>query len=93
MAANRPTLSNYEIEDKRALQCMDLQEMLGLESILRGFHHVDWLTLLRDTWVPPKVSPDGESKERCKDPLEQSVTLVRGVWDIMESLWTCRNNI
>jgi hypothetical protein len=45
-------------------------------SILRGFHHVDWLTLLRDTWVPPQVSPDGTSKEQRKDPLEQSVTLV-----------------
>ena len=93
MAANKPPLSTYEIEDERALQCIDSQEMLGLESILRGFHHVDWLTLLRDTWVPPKVSPDGKSKERRKDPLEQSVTLVRGVWDIMESLWACRNSI
>ena len=53
---------------------MDSQEMLGLESILRGFHHVDWLTLLQDTWVPPQVSPDGKSKEQRKDPLEQSVT-------------------
>ena len=93
VAANRPPLSNYEVEDGCALQCMDSQEMLGLESILWGFHHVDWLTLLRDTWVPPQVSPDGESKERRKDPLKQSVTLVQGVWDIMESLWTCRNNI
>jgi hypothetical protein len=34
VAANRPPLSNYEVEDGRALQCMDSQEMLGLESIL-----------------------------------------------------------
>ncbi len=86
MAANKPPLSNYEIEDEQVLQCIDSQEMLGLESILRGFHHIDWLSLLRDTWVPPIVSPDGKTKEKRKDPLEQSVTLVRGVWNIMESL-------
>ncbi|KAL7502383.1 LOW QUALITY PROTEIN: hypothetical protein ACHAXN_000878 [Cyclotella atomus] len=71
-AANKHPLSNYDIEDERVLQCMESQEMLGLESILCGFHHVDWLTLLRDTWGPPKESPDGKSKEKRKDPLEQS---------------------
>jgi hypothetical protein len=73
--------------------CVDSQEMLGLKSILRGFHQVNWLTLLRDTWVPPKESPDGKSKDKRKDPLKQSVVLVLGVWDIMESLWECRDNI
>jgi hypothetical protein len=52
---------------------MEAQEMLGLEAILRGFHHIDWLHLLRDKWMKPKVSPDGKTKERRKDPLEQSV--------------------
>jgi hypothetical protein len=93
IAANKPPHSNYEIEDEQVLQCIDSQEMPGLESILRGFNHVDWLTLLRDTWVSPKESHDGRTKEKRKDPLEQSVSLVRGVWNIMESLWECRNNI
>jgi hypothetical protein len=93
MAANRQPLSNYEIEDENATQCIESQEMLGLESILRGFHHIDWLTTLRDTWVPPMTSPDGKPQEHRKDPLEQSVSMVRGVWDLMESLWECRNNI
>ena len=34
VAANRPPLSNYKIEDERALQCVESQEMLRLESIL-----------------------------------------------------------
>jgi hypothetical protein len=31
--------------------------------------------------------------ERQKDPMEQSITLIQGVWDIFENVWACRNGI
>jgi ribonuclease HI len=92
-ATNQPPLSSYIIEDEEALRCIQSQETLGMESILRGFHHIDWLHLLRDKWVKPRVSEDGQKKERRKDPLEQSVVLVKCVWDIFEAQWKCRNDI
>jgi hypothetical protein len=61
--------------------------------ILKGFHHIDWLHLLRNKWVEPKVSDDGKKKEKRKDPLEQLVVLIKCVWDIFEAQWKCRNDI
>jgi hypothetical protein len=92
-ATNQPPLSTYDIEDEETLRCIQSQETLGMESILRGFHHIDWLHLLRDKWVKPKVSENGKKKEKRKDPLEQSVVLVKCVWDIFEAQWKCRNDI
>jgi hypothetical protein len=92
-AVGQPPLSLFEMEDEDALRCIDSQEALGQESILRGFHHIDWLQLLRDKWVKPQVSDDGKQKEKRKDPLEQSVVLVQSVWNIFEAQWKCRNNI
>ena len=92
-AVQQPPLSTYEIEDNDALACIESQDTLGTESILRGFHHIDWLHLLRDKWMKPKISDDGKTKEKRKDPLEQSIVLVQGVWNIFEAQWKCRNNI
>jgi hypothetical protein len=41
-------------------------------------HHVNWAYLLQKTWVPPALLPN-DDRERQKDPLEQSVSLIRGV--------------
>jgi hypothetical protein len=41
---------------------------------------------------PPATLPNGK-KERRKDPMEQSSSLIHGVWDIMEAVWECRNAI
>jgi hypothetical protein len=92
-AVGQPPLSSFEMEDEDALHCIDSQEALGQESILQGFHHIDWLHLLRDKWVKPKVSDNGKQKEKRKDPLEQSVVLVQSLWNIFEAQWKCRNNI
>eukprot|EP00956_Cyclotella_meneghiniana_P023204 scaffold44714_cov61-Cyclotella_meneghiniana.AAC.4 len=92
-AVQQPPLSTYEIEDKDALACINSQDTLGPESILRGFHHINWLRLLRDKWMKPKISDDGKTKEKRKDPLEQSIVLVQGVWNIFEARWNCRNCI
>jgi hypothetical protein len=69
------------------------QELLGQESILKGFHHTDWAYWLQREWKPkPKTTKDGK-KQHQKDPLEQSVSLIRCSWDIFESLWEARNTI
>jgi hypothetical protein len=92
-AAGKPTITNHDITCKTTLACIKAQESLGMEAFLRGFHHVDWIKLLRDTWVPPPEPPPGEKKQRQKEPLEQPVTMIRGVWKIFETIWECRNNI
>jgi hypothetical protein len=92
-AAHRPPLSTYNIKCEHTLQCIEAQHTLGTEAILRGFHHVDWLQLIRNTWVPPPEPLPGEKKIKRKDPLEQSVSVITGVWDIFESVWECRNGI
>jgi hypothetical protein len=89
--AGKPPLSREsyctEISD-----VFEAQETLGIEAIIRGIHHVDWAYLLQKTWVPPAILPNG-NRERRKDPLEQSVSFIRGVWDIFEEIWACRNSI
>jgi hypothetical protein len=65
---------------------------MGVEAFVRGLHHVDWAYLLRNTWIPPATLSNGK-KERRKDPMEQSISLICGVWDIMEAVWECRNGI
>ena len=92
-ASNKPTITNHDITCENTLACIEAQECLGTEAFLRGFHHVDWIKLLRDTWIPPPEPPPGEKKQRRKEPLEQSVTMIRGVWNIFEAIWECRNNI
>jgi hypothetical protein len=92
-AVQQPPLSRYEIEDDDVIKCMESQETLGTESFLRGFHHIDWLHLLRDKWVKPPQSSDGKTKVKRRDPLQQSVLLVQSVWEIFEAQWACRNSI
>ena len=41
-----------------------------------------FINLYQKTWVPPKPLPSGKM-----------VTLIRGVWDIFENVWACRNGI
>jgi len=92
-AVQRPPLSTFEIDDDAVLQCIESQEMLGNESFLRGFHHIDWLHLLRDKWIKPKQPSDGTAKTKRKDPLQQSIMLIQSVWEIFETQWKCRNSI
>jgi hypothetical protein len=73
-------------------EVVEAQETLGMEAIISGIHHVDWAYLLQKTWVPPPPLKNGE-RERRKDPLEQSVSHICGIWDIFEDAWTCRNGI
>jgi hypothetical protein len=89
--AHKPPLSTESYSDDTQA-VVEAQETLGMESLIRGLHHVDWVYLLQKTWVPPKLLPSGKV-ERRKDPMEQPVTFIRGVWDIFENVWACRNRI
>ena len=73
-AVRHPPLSSFEIEDEDVICCIESQETLGQESILRGFHHIDWLYLLRDKWVKPKVSDDGKKRTSAKIRLNNQLS-------------------
>ena len=68
------------------------QEQLGTERFIRGFLHNEWIEALSNSWTQPREMHGG-GKERKKDPKEQSISLVRGLWDIFEDLWMERNKI
>jgi hypothetical protein len=78
---------------ERTMEIIERQEALGQASILKGFHHEGWAYWLQEEWKPrPKNDNDGKKKYQ-KDPLEQSVSLIRCSWDIFEKLWEERNSI
>ena len=85
--------SNVPLTSPLIHQVMDEQEKLGKASILRGFHSVKWLKLLRETWVPPQRDANGKPVEHRKDPLQQATLLVKCSWKLFDSVWTCRNGI
>jgi hypothetical protein len=89
---HKPPLAKTTIDCEKTWATVDASRTLGDEAFVRGLHHIDWAHLLRDTWIPPAMLPNGK-KERRKDPMEQSISLIRGVWDVMEAVWECRNNI
>jgi hypothetical protein len=90
--AKKPPIAKTPIHCEETLATVEASQTLGVEAFVRGLHHVDWAYLLRNKWIPPATLPNGK-KERRKDPMEQSVSLIRGVWDIMEAVWECRNDI
>jgi hypothetical protein len=90
--AKKPPIAKTPIHCEATLATVEASETLGVEAFVRGLHHVDWAYLLRNTWIPPATLSNGK-KERRKDPMEQSISLICGVWDIMEAVWECRNGI
>jgi hypothetical protein len=53
---------------------MGLQEQLGQASVLKGFHHVEWASLLQSKWRPKPKPKKGSTTPPQKDALEQSVS-------------------
>ena len=92
-ATGRTPPSTYEITCESTIAAMEAQESLGREAILRGYHHIKWIELLRDTWIPPRRDSDRKQLERRKDPIQQATMLVRCAWDLFEAVWECRNRI
>ena len=45
-----------------------------------------------EQWTPAPLRPDGK-KNHQKNLLEQTVSMIRVVWDIFEAQWKCRNDI
>jgi hypothetical protein len=71
---------------------MELQDKLGSISILRGFLHREWTYLLQRKKLL-RVKTQQKSTTREKDAIEQTVSLVKGSWDIFEAVWKARNGI
>ena len=65
---------------------------VGMEAILRGFHHLQWSESISKLWVPPQALRDGETP-KCKSPPELAVSLITQVWDLFEAMWNTRNEI
>jgi hypothetical protein len=74
---------------QNAIEC---QESLGVEAILRGFHHVQWQETISKLWVTPQALGNGKAP-KCKPPPELAVSLVSQAWDLFEIMWTTRNDI
>ena len=93
ISTGRQPPSNLEITCPSILQAMEDQNSLGREAILRGFHSIKWIGVLREHWVPPKRDRNGKQLESRKDPLQQATYLVKCSWKLFEAVWQCRNNI
>ena len=83
---------SYETSSEQATKVIEAQESLGTTAILKGFHHSAWAYWLQELWTPKPKTRNGK-KQAQKDPLELSVSLIRGSWDVFEALWNARNTI
>ena len=72
-----------------------LQVELGPAAILRGHHHVAWVTAIAATYRKCVYPPGTDrSKRRIdKSALELSAILVRECWTLFENVWAMRNDI
>ena len=93
VAHHDPANASYDLKCPKTWETMEDQRTLGSEAILRGLLHVNWVYLLQDTWIPSTTRLPNRKKAPRKDPLEQSVSLISGVWNIFEALWKQRNEI
>ena len=91
-AAHRGPPFYSEIESPFVQTAIEAQESLGMEAILRGFHHIQWVETISKLWVAPQAQRDGKTP-KCKSPPELAASLVTQVWDLFEALWSKRNEI
>jgi hypothetical protein len=73
-------------------QILEQQSTLGSISVLRGFIHREWTYLLQRKKMQQVLKPTKE-KTREKDAIEQTVSLLRGSWNLFEAVWKARNCI
>ena len=71
---------------------IESQESLGMEAILRGFHHMQWVEVITKLWQQPQARRYG-STPKCKHPTELVISLVTQTWDLFEIMWAKRNEI
>eukprot|EP00956_Cyclotella_meneghiniana_P004884 scaffold6044_cov63-Cyclotella_meneghiniana.AAC.1 len=84
--------NTYTVDKHRMNETREQQSRLGEEAFLKGFLHIEWTRALNEVWTPPDIDSEGK-KIHKKDPLEQSVCLLKALWDIFEAQWACRNDI
>ena len=84
--------NTYTANRNRMNEIREQPSRLGEEAFLKGFLHIEWTKALNKVWTPPDTDSEGK-KIHKKDPLEQSVCLLRALWDIFEAQWACRNDI
>ena len=80
---------------REANKTVGLQADLGPAAILRGHHHVSWVTAIMNTYRK-RTYPPGTNKSKCKkdkSTLELSAILVRKCWNLFENVWAMRNDI
>ena len=91
-AAHREPPFYFGNESPFVQAAIECQETLGMEAILRGFHHLQWSESISKLWIPPQPLRDGETP-KCKSPPELAVSLITQVWDLFEAMWNTRNEI
>jgi len=91
-AAHREPPVYFGNESPFVQTAIELQESLGMEAILRGFHHIQWTETISKLWVALQAQQDRKTPN-CKSPPELAVSLMAQVWDLFEALWSTRNEI
>ena len=84
-----------ECQCREADKAAGLQAELGPAAILRGHHHVSWVTAIMTTYRK-RTYPPGTDTSKCKkdkSALELSAILVRECWNLFENVWAMRNDI
>ena len=84
-----------ECQCREADKAAGLQAELGPAAILRGHHHVSWVTAIMTTYRKRTYPPGTDKSKRKKDKsaLELSAILVRECWNLFENVWAMRNDI
>ena len=80
---------------READKAAELQAELGPAAILRGHHHVSWVTAIMHTYRRRTYPPGTDKSKRKvdKSALELSAVLVRECWNLFENVWAVRNDI
>ncbi len=91
-AAHRQPPRYHPINDEATQLAMEAQESLGMEAVLKGLHHKQWLDAICFHWHPPAARPDG-SVPNHKLPTELCVSMIHQTWMLFEKMWSTRNEV
>jgi hypothetical protein len=92
-AARREQHPDNTYTGPKSNEILEQQSTLGSISVLRGFLHKEWTYLLQQKKMQQVQKPVKEGT-REKDAVEQTVSLVRGSWNLFEeTVWKARNTI
>jgi hypothetical protein len=89
---DHPDITYTGPKSNEIFEILEQQSTLGLISVLRGFLHKEWTYLLQRKKMQQVKKPAKEGT-REKDAVEQTVSLIRGSWNLFEAVWKTRNNI